>query len=232
MVPPRRPAGLEARLGYSFHDPNLLAEALTHASAGAQHNQRLEFLGDALVNFCIAFLLHRERPDLQEGPMSKLRGVLVCTDSLAAWAESLALPLRMGTKGRSPSPGAKPKADAMEALLAAIHLDALAAGKDGIAPVLALVESRFLVAIREAHAGLWQQKDAKTTLQERAAALALPQPAYAMVQQEGPDHAPKFTAEVKVGELAERATGTTLKKAEAEAARKLLARLVTTTPAL
>lgn len=227
MGPTRRPAALEARLGYAFHDPTLLQEALTHASAGGKHSQRMEFLGDALVNFCVALLIHRERADLQEGPMSKLRGLLVCTESLAAWANALELPLRMGGKGRAPAPGDKPRADAMESLLAAIHLDATAAGKDGIAPVLALVESRFLAAIREAHAGLWQQKDAKTTLQERAAAVGLPQPAYALVKQEGPDHAPRFTAEVRVGDHAEQAAGSTLKKAEAEAARKLLARLVT-----
>lgn len=225
MGPSRRSAALETRLGYSFHDPSLLQEALTHASFGAAHNQRLEFLGDALVNYCVAFLIHRERPDLQEGPMSKLRGLLVCTEALAAWAEALALPIRMGTKGRTPGPGLKPKADAMEALLAAIHLDSAKAGKDSLAPLLSLVETRFLLSIREAHPGLWQQKDAKTTLQERAAALGLAAPVYTMLRQEGPDHAPRFTAQVTVGELAEQATGSTLKKAEADAARKLLARL-------
>ena len=223
--------GLEARLGHAFADRRLLEEALTHASTGkARDNQRLEFLGDALVNFCTTLVIHRLQPGWEEGPMSKLRGLLVCTDSLAEWAGDLGVDLRRGAKAKTAF-GAKPMADAMEALLAAVYLDAAAAGRDGLGLVAALVEDRFGPAIREAHPGLWQQRDAKTTLQERAAAMGLPAPAYGLVARTGPDHAPRFRVKVQVGLHEAEADGATLKKAEAEAARDLLARLGKETPA-
>ena len=222
---------LEARLGHAFKDRRLLEEALTHASTGkAKDNQRLEFLGDALLNFCASLAIHRLRPDWEEGPMSKLRGLLVCTDSLAEWARDLGLDLRKGSQAKTAF-GPKPMADAMEALLAAIYMDAAAAGEDALGAVATLVEARFGAAIREAHPGLWQHRDAKTTLQERAAALGLPAPNYALVGRSGPDHAPRFRVEVRVGPEAAEAEGGTLKKAEAEAARALLARLTKETPA-
>src|SRR5690349_1689000 len=85
---------LEAALGHRFRDPALMEEALTHASAGGRSNQRLEFLGDALLYAATAELIHRLRPDLEEGAMSKLRILLVRTEALAAWAEDLGLELK------------------------------------------------------------------------------------------------------------------------------------------
>lgn len=216
------PAALEARLGHAFSNPDLLKEALTHASSGrGRDNQRLEFLGDALLNFCAALAIHRERPDWEEGPMSKLRGVLVCTEALHAWALDLGLDRALSSAGRT-ALGPKPLADAVEALLAAVFLDVQGAGGDGAGRVQALVEARHLAAIRGADAGLWTRRDAKTTLQETSAQLGLPAPSYTLLAQSGPDHAPRFSVRVSTGPHAAEAEGSTRKKAETEAARKLL----------
>jgi ribonuclease III len=216
---------LEVRLGLQFNDPDLLREALTHASAGStRDNQRLEFLGDALLNFTVAFLLHRERPDWQEGAMSKLRGMLVRTESLHEWALDLGLDqaLMAAHPRKAPRMGSKPLADALEALLAAIYLDAQAAGADGALRVRELVESRFLASIREARPESWTRMDPKTHLQETAARLGLPAPAYTQVELAGPGHAPRFTMQVSVGALSAQAEGPTRKRAEGDAARRLL----------
>ena len=226
------PGDLEDRLGYRFKDPDLLREALTHTSAGSpRDNQRLEFLGDALLNFTVAFLLHRERPDWQEGSMSKLRGVLVRTESLQAWALELGLDraLRAVHPRKAPPMGPKPLADALEALLAAVYLDAQAVGEDGTLRVRDLVASRFLDAIRGARPESWTRTDPKTHLQETAARRGLPAPVYTQVELAGPGHAPRFTMQVSVGSLSAQAEGSTRKRAEGDAARRLLDRLGTHT---
>ena len=125
--------------------------------------------------------------------------------------------------------GPKPLADAMEALLAAIHLDALAAGDEGTSQVRTLVESRFLSAIREARPESWIRTDPKTHLQETAARLGLPAPVYTQLEQAGPGHAPRFTMQVAVGDSLAQAEGPTRKRAEGEAARRLLEQLGTHT---
>ncbi len=221
----KAPGEVEARLGYGFSDRSLLKEALTHASAGSAHdNQRLEFLGDALLNFAVALLLHRERPDWREGAMSKLRGMLVRTDSLHDWAQALGLSsaLESAHPRKAPPMGRKPLADALEALLAAVFLDAQAAGVDGMAAVLALVEARFLEPIRQARPEAWTQLDPKTHLQETTARLGLPAPVYTQAGLSGPGHAPCFTMAVAVGDLSAQAEGSTRKRAEGDAARRLL----------
>jgi ribonuclease-3 len=218
-------ADLEVRLGYRFNDPGLLREALTHASAGAlRDNQRFEFLGDALLNFTVALLLHQERPDWQEGSMSKLRGVLVRTESLHAWAIDLGLDRALKTTHprKAPPMGPKPLADAVEALLAAVYLDVQATGEEGLPIVKGLVAARFLQPIREARPGGWTQLDPKTHLQETVARLGLPAPVYTQVDMAGPGHAPRFTMRVAVGTHAAQAEGSTRKRAEGEAARRLL----------
>ncbi|HLP31737.1 MAG TPA: ribonuclease III domain-containing protein [Geothrix sp.] len=233
MARPAAPPGdVEARLGYRFNRRDLLQEALTHASAGSgRDNQRLEFLGDALLNFAVALLLHRERPDWQEGAMSKLRGTLVRTAALHEWALDLGLDqaLRSTHPRKAPVMGQKPLADALEALLAAVYLDAQDAGTDGSARVLSLVEGRFLKAIRDAHPESWIQLDPKTHLQETAARLGLPAPVYTQTQLAGPGHAPRFTMAVTVGAHSAQAEGPSRKRAEGEAARRLLQLLGTRT---
>jgi ribonuclease-3 len=115
-----------------------------------------------------------------------------------------------------------PLADAMEAILAAVFLDAGGSGGSGLARVLELVETRFMGEIRRAYVGVWESRDSKTTLQEKAATLALPPPAYELVERAGPDHAPLFTVRATLGVRDAVATAGTLKGAQAEAARALL----------
>ena len=215
-------ARLQAALGHAFRNTALLDEALTHASSGGRDNQRLEFLGDALLNASAAALIHRLRPDWEEGAMSKLRNLLVRTETLAEWAMDLGVELRQSMGKTKARMGAKPMADALEALLGAVYLDG---GKEGFAAVMGLVEARFGRAIREAHEGLWAQADPKTTLQERAASLGLPKPVYTLLSQDGPDHAPRFRVRAAVGLRTSEAEGGSRKGAEVEAARHLLEQL-------
>jgi ribonuclease-3 len=217
---------LEKRLAYRFRDRALLAQALTPPSAGLpEDNQRLEFLGDSVLHLCASLLVYREHPQWAEGALSKLRGLLVCTDALHQWAQDLGITLRRGP--RSPrKAGAvnlrNPLADSVEALLAGIFLDARAQGEDPLAVVMAIVERRCLEEIQRAYPGVWEARDTKTTLQERGAMLALPPPVYELVERSGPDHAPSFTVRVRLGEKEATASAGTLKRAQAEAARILL----------
>ncbi|MBS1767347.1 MAG: ribonuclease III [Acidobacteria bacterium] len=222
MAPPSDRARLEAALGHRFRDTGLLDQALTHASLGGRDNQRLEFLGDALLNAAVAALIHRFRPDWEEGAMSKLRTLLVRTEALAAWAADLGVELRQSMGKAKARMGQKPMADALEALLGAVYLDS---GADGFSSVLAIAETRFGAAIRSAHPGLWEEADPKTTLQERAASSGLPKPVYALLSQEGPDHAPRFRVKAQVGDQSATAEGHSRKAAEAAAAKLLLVEL-------
>lgn len=218
---------LESRLGYHFKDPGLLELALTPPSSGhPDHNQRLEFLGDALLNAAVAVLVHRELPGWPEGDLSKLRGMLVRREALQEWSADLGLALRPGPRSpkRMPPAGAdKAHADALEALLGGLFLDA--GGADAFQAVLNAVERRFLAGIRNAWPGVWEIQDSKTTLQERAASRGWAPPAYAVLSREGPDHAPRFRIRVEAGGHSAEAEAGTIKGAEADAARLLLARL-------
>lgn len=218
---------LEARLGYRFVRPELLTQALTHPASGAVlTNQRLEYLGDALLYGALSLVIYREKPEWPEGHLSKLRHLLVSAEALCAWAEDLQLTLLAGTGKNDPArlktSFRKPLADAMEALLAAVFLDDQERGGDGFAQVERLVAARHLATIRAAEVGVWERHDPKTTLQERAAALGLSHPAYALVARSGPDHAPRFVVEVRVGTHAARAEDGSRRAAEAAAAGRLL----------
>ena len=218
---------VEAAIQYQFRDASLLDLALTHGSAErGQDNQRLEYLGDALLDFCVARLIYREQPDWPEGAMSKLRGMLVCTDALHDWARELGLSLTTGTRAPK-QPGAlrKPLADAVEALLAGVYLDGEDSKNGGLEAVMAMVARRHLDAIRSAHLGMWEHRDSKTTLQEKAAALGFPAPCYVQLSRCGPDHQPTFKVRVSVGELQAEANAGNLKQAEILAARELVKQL-------
>lgn len=222
-------ARLETSLGYRFRDANLLRIALTPPSTGLHpDNQRMEFFGDAILQACISELIFREKPEWNEGAMSKLRGMLVCTETLYEWAQALELELTRGprsVKQAALATARKPWADAMEAIIAAVFLDARQAGEDPHAVVAGIVERKFLQQVQQASIGIWRDRDSKTTLQERAAALALPAPEYLLVERGGPDHAPRFTVQAQVGDAIAKATSGTLKGAQMAAARILLASL-------
>jgi ribonuclease-3 len=207
-----------------------LEQALTHPSSGAEkNNQRLEFLGDSLLNSALSLVLYREKPDWAEGHLSKLRHLLVSTDALHAWALDLGITLNTGPG----KPGGtklktlfrKPLADAIEAILAAVFLDCQAAGREGMAVVVRLVEERFLDTIQRSAVGVWEAHDPKTTLQERAASQGLPHPGYVLVEQSGLDHAPRFRVRVQVGGWTAEAEDRTRRGAEALAAASLLDQL-------
>jgi ribonuclease-3 len=217
---------IENQLGYHFRDVGLLKVALTPPSAGLPiDNQRLEFLGDSVLHLCVSNLVYREHPKWDEGSLSKLRGLLVCADTLYQWAQDLGIKLEIGP--RSPKNmeavnSRNPLADSLEAVLAAVFLDVQINGGDAFGTVQAIVESRFLQEIQDAFIGIWKSRDSKTTLQERAAAMVLPRPIYKLINRFGPDHLPAFTVQVNLGELKANATSGTLKGAETEAARALL----------
>ena len=212
------------RLGIRFENEALLDQALTHRSAGAVHYERLEFLGDGLLNFTIAAELYRLRPGEDEGALSRLRASLVRESALADIAREIELGrhLKLGT-GELRSGGferASILSDVVESLIGACFLDA---GFDTArALVLHLFDSR-LSALPSAES----LKDPKTRLQERLQALAGERPVYAIIDESGAAHERSFTVGCRVpgqpGEVS--ATATSRRKAEQAAAAAMLARL-------
>lgn len=215
-------ADLQALLGYSFATPGLLGRALTHKSVGgARSNERLEFLGDRVLGMIIAEHLHDAHPGWEEGRLSVRFNGLVRRETLAEIARAIALGrhLRLG-KGEEEQGGRdKPAllADALEAVIAAIHLDG------GLAAARAAV-LRLWAAHLTNRASV--PRDAKTALQELTVARGLGLPAYREAARSGPDHAPHFMVEVRVGEQrAAWGEGASKRLAEQAAAQLLLDRL-------
>ncbi|RMG45247.1 MAG: ribonuclease III [Acidobacteria bacterium] len=226
---PRWRARIEEALGYRFRNVANLERALTHRSwahehGTAEHNEALEFLGDAVLGFAVAERIVRKRPDLDEGAMTRLRASLVNTRSLAREARALGVgeAMRLG-RGEEMSGGrekASLLADTLEALLGAVLLDG------GIRPVRAIVARLFGTRIEAAAARRAANADPKTRLQELAQARGWPLPRYRLLHERGPDHAREFVVEVLVnGEVAGRGVGTAKKRAEQRAAEEALARL-------
>ena len=181
--------------GYRFGDPQLLRQALTHRSHSATHNERLEFLGDAVLNCAIAEGLYRRHPELDEGSLSRVRASLVNRDSLAALAGDLGIGPRLALgEGEIRSGGSeRPStlADAVEAVIGAIFLDG---GFDAARGFTLAVFDRLLDAVDPRIAG----KDAKTLLQELLQARHLPLPAYRVIATAGEAHAQSFRVECSV----------------------------------
>ena len=196
-------ADLERRLGHTFADPQLARQALTHRSHGAPHNERLEFLGDSLLNCAVATLLYERFPNLPEGDLSRLRAGLVNQSSLSEVAATLALGDRLLLgEGELKSGGfRRPSilADAFEALLGAIYLDA------GFVAVRGAVEKALAERLEAPGASL--AKDPKTALQEHLQGRKLPLPRYAVLRTEGEAHEQTFVVECRVEGLDIVATG-------------------------
>lgn len=215
---------LQQRLGHRFVQGRLLTRALTHRSFGADHNERLEFLGDAVLNLTVSTLLFERFSGSDEGDLTRVRAHLVREDSLHKLALSLGLPelLRL-SDGEARGGGAlRPSilADALEALIGAIFLDG------GFEPAQATVRRLFGEVIGATEAEAWS-KDAKTELQEWLQARRLPVPAYRIVATRGEKHAQTFEVECAVTALglAEKGEGKSRRTAEQEAARRMLERL-------
>ena len=215
----------ESRLGYRFRDGALLEAALTHRSVGRCNYERLEFVGDAVLNFAVAVLLYREFPDADEGELSRYRAALVSGSTLAEVAAGLRLgeQLRLGS-GELKTGGHRRSsilADALEALFGAVCLDG------GIGAAAGVVESLLagrLGALPQAH----ELKDPKTRLQEQLQAQGLPLPEYEVETVSGEPHDQWFVARCDVAalELQTRGEGSSRRRAEQEAARQVLDRLV------
>ena len=209
-------SGLMQSLGYTFKDPKLLKLALTHPSLGDQNNQRLEFLGDAVLELCVSDILFNRHPGLSEGELTVMRANLVCEAALFSVARKLDMDshIRLLHPQSHNSAGRRSiMADAVEAVIAAVYLDG------------GLSCARRLVA------ALWDDlftssqslNNYKSSLQEMLQAEGLPEPSYQTVQEEGPPHKRVFTVAVlsQEKELA-RARGSSKKLAEQEAARLAL----------
>jgi ribonuclease-3 len=212
---------VERALQVVFKNQALLSEALTHRSAGAPNYERLEFLGDAVLELLVTEAIFRRHPDLDEGSMTRMRVALVRRESLAEVAKTLALGrhVRLGP-GERKSGGmhrASILSDVFEAVLGAIYLD------QGLECARQVIEQQFdwenLSALEAG--GL---KDAKTRLQEHLQAQALTLPQYQVVSSEGKDHDRIFTVHVKVPLLNEpvEAAASSIKWAEQMAAQKAL----------
>ncbi len=217
-------AELERRIGHQFADRDLLERALTHSSVGdgakaVRHNERLEFLGDRVLNLCAAERLMALDPETREGELSRLLASLVNYHACARAAKRAGVAEAMRLSASATKVGARQSdavlGDACEALIAALYIDG----------GLECARAFFLKFWEEEFERLHEPrlKDPKTQLQEWAQGRGLPLPAYRVVEREGPDHAPAFTVEVQVqGFPPEQARGRSRQDAEKAAAQVML----------
>ena len=218
---------LEKKLNYTFRDPGLLSEALSHSSyanehrsAGLRSNERLEFLGDSVLGFVTAEFLFLQHPDLPEGDLTRIRAALVCEQSLYEVARKLDLGryLKLG-RGEEAGGGRERTsilADATEAVFAAVYLDG------GIGAASALIHRCLLDAEKE-EVVEERRRDYKTALQELVQRQADQVLTYRMIGEEGPDHDKTFVAEVLLnGIQVGTGSGHSKKEAEQSAAKAAL----------
>ncbi len=215
-------APLMRKIGYQFQQPALLEQALTHRSCKGQHNERLEFLGDALLGLVIAEALFARFPETREGDLTRMRSSLVKGVTLASIAQELGLSefLRLGP-GELKSGGFRREsilADALEAIIGAIYLDS------GMTACKAQIMLWFEQRLHEITPG--QQKDSKTLLQEHLQGLRKPLPTYDVIATVGEAHQQTFTVRCTVPGMAPiTATGSSRRKAEQDAAQYALEKI-------
>jgi len=222
MTPAGWPAAwVRERLGYEPHDLALFRAALTHRSAAGANNERLEFLGDAVLNLLIAHRLYQTFPRATEGELSRLRSRLVSREPLAEIAVSLDLgeTLQLGS-GELRSGGFRRQsilADALEALCAAIFLDG---GLGAVEPLITRLFAERIAALPSPEA----LKDPKTRLQEYLQSRSLSLPRYLVLGIEGEDHAQTFRVSCEVPGLSLRVegVGSSRRRAEQQAAASML----------
>jgi ribonuclease-3 len=216
------------RIGHAFKDTELLERALTHKSYANEnkvpyHNERMEFLGDAVLGLVISENLMKLYPDSTEGDLSRLRAAVVSEPTLAAVSRKIGLGdyLLLG-KGEDQTGGRNKDsllADCLEALIAAVYLDA---GKDAAESLII----RFFEEVIKKTSASGGSLDYKTELQERCQDQLKQLPEYRIVSETGPDHQKQFEMEVWIrGQLAGRGIGKSKKEAEQRAAREALAML-------
>jgi len=215
---------VQDELGVSFRQQALLQEAFVHSSYSnessefpSSSNERLEFLGDAVLNFVVTERLYREFPELPEGELTELRASLVCRETLAELASSLKLGawLLLG-RGEEASGGrakASNLANALEALIGALYLD------QGLAKARGFIVRQLRAELKRIKSGKIAP-NYKALVQEFVQGEKKPTPLYRLVKATGPDHLRQFTVELVVeGKTLARGTGSSKKAAESQAAR-------------
>lgn len=215
---------LERKIGHVFADRALLNQALTHRSFSSPHNERLEFLGDSVLNCAVAALIFLRFPEMPEGELSRLRANLVNQSVLAEVATDLGVGalLRLGEGEIKTGGAARPSilADALEALLGAIYLD------DGFARASNVVEALFGTRVENVHEQA-PSKDSKTALQEWCQSKRVPLPQYTVIRIEGEAHRQMFFVRCDVAKPSSSDTlqaeghGNSRRIAEQEAARQI-----------
>ncbi|MBX9704716.1 MAG: ribonuclease III [Gammaproteobacteria bacterium] len=211
-------------LGYQFKDTTLLVQALTHRSLQGENNERLEFLGDSIVNFVVADLLYKDKRRAQEGDLSRFRAALVNRDGLAELAAQFKLSdyLRMGTGELQSGGYLRPSilSDTLEAIVAAIYLDS------DMATCYNVISAWFIPRIASIES-INDLKDSKTQLQEYAQARKLKLPEYELTHSEGRQHQQTFHVTCVIAELniSGQGTGESRRKAEQAAAQHCLEQL-------
>ena len=225
---------LEERLGHRFRDRALLLRALTHSSfaneadpaAGVADNETLEFLGDSVLGFLVADLLFRSHPEWGQGYLTKARAELVSEGAFADKGRNLGLGTLLRLARTDERAGGRERdarlADAFEALVAAVYLDA------GLDVARTVVERLFSADLAALDPGELSRRDFKSALQERAQADGKPLPRYRLLSESGPDHEKRFVYEVRFGEgdeLTATGEGPSKKEAQREAARAAMAAL-------
>lgn len=215
---------LQRILGYEFRQPDYLRQALTHRSAGARNNERLEFLGDAILGFEVAEILYRKHPDAAEGELSRARSQLVKRETLATVARRLGLGeyLILGT-GELASGGQNRDSilsDAVEAIIASVYIDG------GMEQARAFVRSVLEELIDKSAPGE-QLKDNKTRLQEYLQAKKIDLPLYEVLSVSGEPHEQRFYVQCEISSLQIKttATATSRRKGEQQAASAMLSKL-------
>jgi ribonuclease-3 len=212
---------LQQRLGHVFAQPDLLTRALTHRSGSAEHNERLEFLGDAVLSLAVSSLLYGRFSGSDEGDLTRIRAHLVREDSLHRLALQLGLPdvVRLSDGELRGGGTQRPSilADAVEAIIGAVFLDG------GYAPAHHVVQRLLGEVIGGTDVENWT-KDAKTELQEWLQARRIAVPAYRITATRGQAHAQTFEVECAVPALglADRGEGRSRRAAEQDAARRML----------
>ena len=220
-----KPIYTKERIDHRFADPALLAQALRHRSAGVPHNERLEFLGDSIVNMLVAQALYQRWPKADEGALTRARASLVCEPALAVIARQLELGPRLVLgAGEMKSGGFRRDsilADAVEAVVAAIYLDA------GFEACRAVVLPWFEASIQALPANGKPDKDPKTRLQEWLQARQKALPNYELISESGDDHAKHFHVRCTLIDpaLATEGEGSSRRIAEQQAAAAALEQL-------
>ena len=213
--------GLERTIGHTFADASLLELALTHPSYALAHkcqdNQRLEFLGDAVLEICVSRVLYHRYPKLREGQLTRKRAALVCEANLARAAVRMGLGSYLKLDRGEEVVGGRENpsilADTMEAIIAAVYLDA---GMDAAARLVDLAMDGYTTPEKG-------DRDAKSALQEYLQALGEETPTYEIIGQDGPPHARVFTARVLRADGTELGQGTGARKQRAEEAAAAMA---------